>query len=133
MSTTKSNKFWEIGENGRMVRKYPYKPTVEDSRTSSTDGLTLTITDTRIYTFNLEQLQHAVTADKLMGYPFGREYALDVLCGLIRKNRYDIIGNHEPYKVITNGYGQFKYVEAYHGDKLDATVIFAKLKKLLDN
>ena len=108
-------------------------PKVESSNGHTVDGLTLSTIETKTFTFTLDQLKFAVTVEKPIGYPVTRAQAMDVLCGLLRKHRYELFGNCEPYKVITNGYGQFKYVEAYHGDKYDAKLIFAKLEKLLDN
>ena len=104
-------------------------PTVERSIGHTADGLTLSTVETKTFTFTLKQLKHAVTADKLFNFPVPREYALDVLCGLIRKHRYDIWGTFEGYKVITNGYGQFQEIRTSHSNPLKVDRLFELLEK----
>lgn len=55
----------------------------------------------------------------------------DHLCALIRKHRYDVLGTGEPYRVITNGYGHFMYVELIEdGTRIGSAVIKFKLLEL---
>ena len=108
-------------------------PEVETSSGHTVDGLTLSTVQTKTYSFTLEQLKHLVMADKLFAHPVPREYGLDMLCALIRKHRYELFGTCESYKIITNGYGQFKEVTFSHGNPVNAKTIFTKLETLLDN
>jgi hypothetical protein len=93
------------------------------------DGLTLTVVENKSYTFTLKQLKFAVTTNKLFNFPVPREYALDVLCKLIRKHRYDIWGTFDGYKVITNGYGQLKEIQTSHSNPMDVDRLFELLEK----
>lgn len=105
-------------------------PEVKKSSGHTVDGLTLSIVETKTYTFTLAQLKFAVTADKLFGFPVYREQALDMLCGLIRKHRFELFGTCEGYRIITNGYGQFKEVKFSHGNPVKAETVFRKLESL---
>lgn len=108
-------------------------PEVTVNSGHTVDGLTLSTVQTKSYTFTLEQLKHLVMADKLFAHPVPRNQGLDMLLGLIRNYRYELFGTFDSYKVITNGYGQFKEVQFSHGKAMKAKIIFAKLEKWLDN
>ncbi len=41
--------------------------------------------------------------------------ALNLFCKILKDNRFKVLGNCEPYKVITNGYGQLKWIEQKEG------------------
>ena len=84
---------------------------VRTDKTEVTD-MTLDIVSTRSLTFTLEQLRYLVTADKWMQIPITREQANDLLKSVIRSNRWELFGSYvTPYRIIFNGYGQFKSVE----------------------
>lgn len=105
-------------------------PIGERNESTVVNGLTLDIITTRSYTFTIDQLKYAVTADKPFGLPVSRQQALDVLCALIRKNRWELFGTFEGYRIITNGYGQFKEVQHSHGNPVKAETIFNRLATL---
>ncbi len=94
------------------------------------DGLTLSHTKTREFTFTIAQLKYAVTADKPYGLPVDRKEVLALLATAIRANRWELFGTYEGYKIITNGYGQFKEVAFSHGNPVKAKAIFDKLETL---
>jgi hypothetical protein len=120
------NKYWKM-KDGRMVRR---QPIVEhDSSIDYNDGLTVTYTTIKTVTLNIEQLKRACTADKHMLSHIDRNGALKILSGLIRKHRYDLFGTCEGYRIITNGYGQFKEVDFSHGNPVKAETIFNKLEQ----
>lgn len=96
---------------------------------TSADGLTLTRTTTEEITFTLPQLKRAVTAEKMLMTGINREDALQVLAKLVREHRYDIWGTAEGYKIMTNGYGQFKEIITSHSNPLDADRLFELLEK----
>ena len=128
-----ANKHWEM-KDGKMVRK-PHAqryPAVERSNDHSINGLTLLSTATRSMTFTLEQLQRAVTVDKLVCTAFTREQALDLFSSLVRENRYELFGTYDGYRIITNGYGQLKEVKFSHSNPLSAKDIFIMLERVLD-
>lgn len=114
-----------------MVKK-PRYPVVERSNDHSIEGLTLSSTATRSMTFTLEQLQRAVTADKLVSTAFTRKQALDVFAKLVRENRLELFGTYDGYRIITNGYGQLKEVSFSHSNPSSAKDIFIMLARVLD-
>ena len=61
-----------------------------------------------------------------------RDYSdcMKLLCGYIRQNRWELFDTFEPYKVIANGYGEFKQVETESGLTIKANTI---LKHMQDN
>ena len=108
-------------------------PTVETHTDHSASGLTLTRTVSRTMQFTIAQLKYGCTADKLLGVPYIRDEALTMLSSLVRKNRWELFGTFEGYRIITNGYGQFKQVEFdYEQPVNNAETIFNKLEQLLD-
>ena len=112
------------------MRRTPNTLERESERTTSANGLTLERITTERITFNLSQLKRACTADKMLMTGINREDALKVLSGLIRENRWELFGTCEGYKIITNGYGQFKEVQFSHGNPVKAETIFNKLLQL---
>ena len=108
-------------------------PTVKKTEETIAHGLTLHHTVTRAFTFTVAQLKYACTVDRVMGFPvsLSRDKVNDVLKSVVRANRWELFGNHEPYRIIFNGYGQFKYVDCEAvGVKLSATEVFNILDKL---
>lgn len=120
------NKYWKM-KDGKMVRR---QPIVKKDTTMTNDGLTVTYTTTKTVTLNIEQLKRVTTADKHMLSHITREGGLKMLSGLIRENRYELFDTCEGYKIITNGYGQFKEVQFSHGNPVKADIIFRKLEQL---
>ena len=112
------------------MRRTPNTLERETSKTTRVNGLSLVRTTTEVITLNMQQLKRACTADKILMAGINREDALDVLSGLIRENRWELFGTCEGYKIITNGYGQFKEVQFSHGNPVKAETIFNKLLQL---
>ena len=105
------------------------KPTVE--RSIDVDGLSLQKTEVKCFTFTLAQLKRAITADKIFSTEFTRNDALDVFCNLVRRNRLELFGTFDGYKVITNGYGQLKEIRFSHSNPITADEIFNMLEREL--
>ena len=55
-----------------------------------------------------------------------RENAKLIFAKLLRKYRYEVLGNHSSYILIMNGYGAIKCVRTHDGD-----IPFSKIRKLL--
>jgi len=124
------NKHWEL-KDGKMKRK-PLVPEAKRLTTTETDGLTLSVITSKSFTFTLEQLQRAVSADKLTSRAFTREQALNLFSSLVRENRYELFGTYDGYRIITNGYGQLKEVSFSHSNPITAKDIFIMLARVLD-
>ena len=121
------NKYWKM-KDGKVVRR---QPIVErDSSITYKDGLTVIYTETKSVTLNIEQLKRAAMADKHMLSHIDRNGALKMLSGIIRENRLELFGTYDGYKIITNGYGQFKEIQFSHSNPIDAELIFKKLEIL---
>jgi len=58
-----------------------------------------------------------------------RDYSdcMKLLCGYMRQNRWELFDTFEPYKVITNGYGEFKQVELESGRIVKPDSIFRQM------
>ena len=111
------------------MRKSKFSPTVKTSAAEpKCEGLSFTEVVEKEYTFTLGQLRIATTHDQLMKEH--RKRAMALTASLIRKHRWDLFGTFAGYRIITNGYGQFKHVEL-DTNRLTATQIFDKLERLI--
>ena len=58
-----------------------------------------------------------------------------ILCDLIKKNKWEILKTFDGYKICTNGYGDFKYIETAgimdEEKVIKAATIYAKLEHIL--
>jgi hypothetical protein len=112
-----------------------YKPTVNISAIEPVvNEMTYTEVIKTSFTFTVEQLRLISTTDLKREY---RSAAIAVVAGLIKKYKFELFQSCDGYRIITNGYGQFKRVEldgVLNGEKktYDAKLIFRKLKVILD-
>jgi hypothetical protein len=65
--------------------------------------------------------------------PCMRESARRIFADTLKKNRYEILGNGQPYSIILNGYGDLKYVEMMDGTKHPAKKMIQKMQVFLDS
>jgi len=60
----------------------------------------------------------------------------ELLSDFIRDNRWEMLGTFDGFKIITNGYGEFKRVETtgmlQEVKHIDKTEIFSKMQELVD-
>jgi hypothetical protein len=126
-----SNPHWEL-KDGKMQRKEKSLRVPKGVHTEAVtcNGMTLSHTKTREFTFTIAQLKYATTADKPYGLPVERKQVLALLASTIRANRWELFGTYEGYNIITNGYGQFKEIAFSHGNPVKASTIFNKLETL---
>ena len=59
------------------------------------------------------------------------DHCMSLLSDLIRKYRYEILGTYANFKIITNGYGEFKHIEAPEKDNIKADTVFNRIEILL--
>ena len=59
-----------------------------------------------------EQLEKYLFSDK---HTQNQTDALKVFCRILKEHRYLILENNEPYRILTNGYHQLKWIEQKDG------------------
>lgn len=97
------------------------------------EKLTFTKEVTTEYTF--KQVADYVTKKQRLAKVHHVHKCFKILSDLIRKHRYDLLGTYGGYRIINNGYGEFKYVEIV-GDfsekkNIPASTVLRKLKEIL--
>ena len=94
--------------------------------------MNLTFTETKTVTVDYELKDVIRYTQRQAGEKSGQ--CMKVLSGLIKTYRYDLFDTFGPYRVILNGYGEFKHVENLEtGEITDARTIYRKLKKIERN
>ena len=95
----------------------------------------LTYTEEVVTNYSLDEVFYFST--KKQGYTEHKKahQCMKILSDLIKKYRWDIMNTFDGYKIITNGYGQFKQLETSgqlsEKQTFPAKFVFSKLREFV--